>query len=76
MRTWPWPTVALLVVAVAASGCASAGGTTGGTAYHLATGRPAWRASMPAFVQAPPIPAAGALLIQPADPSYACALTG
>jgi outer membrane protein assembly factor BamB len=45
-------------------------------AYHLATGRPAWRASMTTFVQAAPIPAAGGLLIQPADPSYACALTG
>jgi len=45
-------------------------------AYHLATGRPAWRASMPALVQAPPIPAADGLLNQPADPGYACALTG
>jgi uncharacterized membrane protein len=44
--------------------------------YDLATGRPAWRASMPTFVQAPPVPAAGRLLIQPADPGYACASTG
>lgn len=44
--------------------------------YHLATGRLAWQASMPTFAQGPPIPAAGGLLIQPADPGYACALTG
>jgi outer membrane protein assembly factor BamB len=44
--------------------------------YHLATGRPAWQASMPTFAQAPPVPAAGGLLIQPADPGYACASTG
>jgi hypothetical protein len=31
---------------------------------------------MPAFVQIPPVPAGGALLIQPADPGYACASTG
>lgn len=41
-------------------------------AYDLATGRPAWRAGMPTFVQTPPVPAAGGLLIQPADPGYGC----
>jgi outer membrane protein assembly factor BamB len=44
--------------------------------YHLATGRLAWQASMPTFALAPPVPAAGGLLIQPADPGYACAVTG
>lgn len=44
--------------------------------YNLATGRPAWRARMPTSVEAPPVPAAGGLLIQPADPGYACAWTG
>jgi hypothetical protein len=51
--------------------------STGQVRWRLfGTGRPAWRSGMPTFVQAPPIPAAGCLLIQPADPSYACALTG
>jgi outer membrane protein assembly factor BamB len=45
-------------------------------AYDLATGQPAWHANMPAFVQIPPVPAGGGLLIQPADPGYACASTG
>jgi outer membrane protein assembly factor BamB len=40
--------------------------------YDLATGRPAWRADMPTFVQTSPVPAAGGLLIQPADPGYGC----
>jgi hypothetical protein len=44
--------------------------------YNLATGRAAWRADMPALVQMPPVPAMGGLLIQPADPGYACASTG
>jgi outer membrane protein assembly factor BamB len=44
--------------------------------YDLATGRPAWRAAMPALLQAPPVPVAGGLLIQPADSGYACALAG
>jgi outer membrane protein assembly factor BamB len=43
-------------------------------AYDLATGRPAWRAGMPTFVQTPPVPVSGGLLIQPADPGYACAV--
>ena len=44
--------------------------------YDLATGRPAWRADLPTSVTTPPVPAAGRLLIQPADPGYACALSG
>jgi outer membrane protein assembly factor BamB len=44
--------------------------------YDLATGHPRWQAAMPAFVQTPPLPAAGGLLIQPADPGHACASAG
>jgi outer membrane protein assembly factor BamB len=44
--------------------------------YDLATGRLDWEAAMPAFVQTPPIPAAGGLLVQPADPGYGCASAG
>jgi len=43
-------------------------------AYDLGTGRLAWRALMPTFVQAPPVPIPGGLLLQPADPPYACAV--
>jgi outer membrane protein assembly factor BamB len=44
--------------------------------YDLASGRLDWRAAMPVFVQTPPIPAAGGLLVQPADAGYACVSAG
>jgi hypothetical protein len=31
---------------------------------------------MPTFVQSPPVLVPGAILVQPADPVYACATTG
>jgi len=45
-------------------------------AYQAATGRLAWRAGMPAFVQPPPVLLPGAVLVQPGDPVYACATAG
>ncbi len=42
-------------------------------AYQAATGRLAWQAAMPAFVPSPPRPVPGGLLVQAADPMYACA---
>lgn len=45
-------------------------------AYDIASGRLAWRAMMPAFVQAAPVRVAGGLLIQPADLGSACSLAG
>lgn len=45
-------------------------------AYDLATGKPAWTADMPTFVQVPPVPVHGGLLVQPADPPEGCASTG
>ncbi len=52
-------------------------GTPGATAplraYQTATGSLAWQAAMPAFVQSPPVLVPGAMLVQSADPVYACA---
>jgi outer membrane protein assembly factor BamB len=45
-------------------------------AYQLSSGRAAWRVDMPAFVQAPPVLAPGSVLVQPADPTLACAAAG
>jgi outer membrane protein assembly factor BamB len=45
-------------------------------AYRTASGRIAWQAVMPAFVQSAPVLVAGGILVQPADTAYACALTG
>jgi outer membrane protein assembly factor BamB len=42
-------------------------------AYQMATGRLAWQAAMPAFVQSPPVLVPGAMLVQSADPMYGCA---
>jgi outer membrane protein assembly factor BamB len=51
-------------------------GATGATAplraYQTASGRLAWQAEMPTFVQVPPVLASGGVLVQPADPQYAC----
>jgi outer membrane protein assembly factor BamB len=43
-------------------------------AYRMATGKVAWEVNMPAFVSQAPVPAAGGLLVQPADLIQACAL--
>lgn len=45
-------------------------------AYQTASGRLAWQAGMPTFVQSPPVLVPGGILVQPADPVYACATTG
>jgi outer membrane protein assembly factor BamB len=45
-------------------------------AFHLTSGRLAWRASLPAFVPVVPMPVTGGFLVQPADSVYACALAG
>jgi outer membrane protein assembly factor BamB len=42
-------------------------------AYQTATGRLAWQARLPAFVQSPPVPVPGGMVVQSADPPYACA---
>jgi outer membrane protein assembly factor BamB len=45
-------------------------------AYQTAGGKLAWRADMPAFVQPPPVLVPGGILVQSADPLYACAAGG
>ena len=42
-------------------------------AYQAASGGLAWQAAMPTFVQSPPVLVSGGILVQPADPVYACA---
>ena len=49
------------------------GGTAPLLAYQAASGRLAWRAAMSAFVQVPTVLVPGGILVQPADPGYACA---
>jgi hypothetical protein len=42
-------------------------------AYQAVGGRLTWQASLPTFVQVPPVLVPGGILIQPADTMYACA---
>ena len=76
MPAGPQPVLLLAGQAIVQTAAAQAHRAAPLLSYDLATGRPAWRARMPTFVQAPPVPAADKLLIQPADPGYACASTG
>jgi hypothetical protein len=39
----------------------------------MASGRLAWQAGVPAFVEAPTVLVPGGILVQPADLAYACA---
>ncbi len=41
-------------------------------AFHAGSGQPAWRAASPTLVATAPALVPGGLLIQAADPSYAC----
>jgi outer membrane protein assembly factor BamB len=46
------------------------------SAYQLASGRLAWRADLSAFAPLAPVPVPDGILVQPADPTYVCALAG
>ena len=72
----PQPVLSLAGRAIVLTAAARAHRPAPLLSYDLATGRPAWRADLPTSVTTPPVPAAGRLLIQPADPGYACALSG
>jgi hypothetical protein len=39
----------------------------------MVTGRFAWQAAMPTFVQSPSVLVPGGMLVQAADPMYSCA---
>jgi outer membrane protein assembly factor BamB len=68
----PQPVLQLAGQAIVSTAAARAHRPAPLLSYDLATGQPAWRADLPTSAQTPPVPAAGRLLIQPADPGYAC----
>ena len=45
-------------------------------AFHAGSGQPAWRVDLPTLVQTEPLVVPGGLLIQAADPGYACEAVG
>jgi outer membrane protein assembly factor BamB len=62
---------------VVAAGSAMPSGTPGAlSAFRLSDGAAAWSATVPTLVQVPPAVAGSDLLVQPTDPSLACAATG
>ena len=59
------------------AGSAMPSGSPGAlSAFRLSDGAPAWTATVPTLVHVPPAVAGSDLLVQPTDPSYACAATG
>jgi len=59
------------------AGSAMPSGTPGAlSAFRLSDGAPAWTATVPTLVHVPSAVAGGGLLVQPTDPSYACAAAG
>jgi outer membrane protein assembly factor BamB len=70
------PVVAAGPLAIVQGEPATPGAAAPLLAYRTASGRLAWQAAMPAFVQSPPVLVSGGILVQPADPAYGCAVAG
>ena len=63
--------------AAVVAGSAMPSGTPGAlSAFRLSDGAPTWTATVPALIHVPSAVAGSDLLIQPTDPSLACAATG
>jgi outer membrane protein assembly factor BamB len=72
----PQPVLGLASEAVVATSSGRLGGTAPLLAFHAGSGQPAWRVDLPALVAAPPVAVPGGLLVQAADPGYACPAAG
>jgi hypothetical protein len=72
----PQPVVGIGSQAVVATSSGTPGGTAPLPAFHAGSGQPAWRVDLPTLVAAPPVVVPGGLLIQAADPGYACPVAG
>jgi outer membrane protein assembly factor BamB len=68
----PQPVLAIGSQVVVQTGSAAPGRPAPLLAFQAASGQLAWRVQMPALVQNPPLLLPGSLLIQAADPGYAC----
>jgi PQQ-like domain len=68
----PQPVFGIAGQAVVATSSGTPGGTAPLLAFHAGSGQPAWRVDLPALVAAAPVVVPGGLLIQAADPGYAC----
>jgi outer membrane protein assembly factor BamB len=68
----PQPVLAIGSQAVVQTSSARPGRPAPLLAFQAASGQLAWRVEMPTLVQNPPLLLPGRLLIQAADPGYAC----
>jgi outer membrane protein assembly factor BamB len=72
----PQPVLVIGGQAVVQTSSGKPGGTAPLLAFHAGSGQPAWRVGLPALVQTAPLVVPGGLLIQAADPGYACPAAG
>jgi outer membrane protein assembly factor BamB len=72
----PQPVLGIGGQSVVQTSSGKAAGAAPLLAFHAGSGQPAWRVDLPALVQTAPLVVPGGLLIQAADPAYACAATG
>jgi outer membrane protein assembly factor BamB len=68
----PQPVLAIAGQAVVQTSSAAPGRLAPLLSFQAASGQLAWRVDMPTLVQDPPLVLQGSLLIQAADPGYAC----
>lgn len=72
----PQPVLGIGSQAIVATSSGTPGGPAPLLAFGAGSGQPAWRVDLPALVAAPPVVVPGGLLIQAADPGYACPAAG
>lgn len=72
----PQPVLGIGGQAVVATSSGTPGRTAPLLAFHADSGQPAWRVDLPTLVAAPPVAVPGGLLVQAADPGYACPAAG
>ena len=72
----PQPVLGMGIQAVVQTNPSRPGRTAPLLAFHAASGQPAWRVDLPTLVQTAPVVVPGGLLIQAADPGYACPAAG
>jgi hypothetical protein len=72
----PQPVLAIGIQVVVQTNSGRPGGTAPLLAFHAGSGQPAWRVNLPALVPTAPVVVPGGLLVQAADPGYACPAAG
>jgi len=72
----PQPVLGIGIRAIVQTSSDRPGGTAPLLAFHAGSGQPDWRVDLPTLVQVPPVAVPGGVLVQAADPGYACPAAG